>query len=175
MPEDPRAVVVRAQGDGRADDTAAIQQAIDAAANKGEGGVVFLPSGRYRITKSILIPLAVRVYGVGATRPVFVLAPKTPGFQQGVANMVIFTGGDQYTVGKVPMPVAGAVGAQQDVRDANSATFYSVLSNVDFEIGDGNQAATAVRMHTAQHSNLSHIDFHIGSGHAGDVFSARMP
>ncbi|MFL6634853.1 MAG: glycosyl hydrolase family 28-related protein [Massilia sp.] len=167
MPEDPHAVVVHAKGDGKTDDTAAIQQAIDAAANKGEGGVVFLPSGRYRITKSILIPLAVRVYGVGATRPVFVLAPKTPGFQQGVANMVIFTGGDQYTVGKVPMPVAGAVGADKDVRDANSATFYSVLSNVDFEIGDGNPAATGVRMHTAQHSNLSHIDFHIGSGLAG--------
>ena len=167
MPEDPRAVVVHAKGDGKTDDTAAIQQAIDAAANKGEGGVVFLPSGRYRITKSILIPLAVRVYGVGATRPVFVLAPKTPGFQQGVANMVIFTGGDQYTVGKVPMPVAGAVGATHDVRDANSATFYSVLSNVDFEIGDGNPAATGVRMHTAQHSNLSHIDFNIGSGLAG--------
>jgi hypothetical protein len=167
MPDDPHAVVVHARGDGRTDDSAAIQQAIDAAANKGEGGVVFLPSGRYRITKSILIPLAVRVYGVGATRPVFVLAPRTPGFQRGVANMVIFTGGDQYTVGKVPMPVAGAVGATHDVRDANSATFYSVLSNVDFEIGDGNPAAAAVRMHTAQHSNLSHIDFHIGGGLAG--------
>ena len=46
MPEDPRAVVVHAKGDGKTDDTAAIQQAIDAAANKGEGGVVFLPSGR---------------------------------------------------------------------------------------------------------------------------------
>jgi hypothetical protein len=167
MPDDPHAVVVKATGDGRTDDSAAIQQAIDAAANKGEGGVVFLPAGRYRITKSIVIPLAVRVYGVGATRPVFVLAPNTPGYQQGLANMVIFAGGDQYTVGKVPMPVAGAVGVGKEVRDANSATFYSVLSNVDFEVGAGNPATAAVRMHTAQHSNLSHIDFNIGSGLAG--------
>jgi len=167
MPDDPKAVVVRAKGDGVADDSAAIQQAIDQAANKGEGGLVFLPAGRYRITRSILIPLAVRVYGVGKTRPVFVLAPNTPGFQKGVANMVIFTGGDQYTVGKVPMPVPGEVPFTGNVRDANSATFYSALSNVDFEIGDGNPAAAAVRMHTAQHSNLSHIDFHTGSGLAG--------
>ncbi|MBQ5948663.1 glycosyl hydrolase family 28-related protein [Massilia sp. ST3] len=167
MPEDPKSVVVRAKGDGKADDTAAIQEAIDQAANKGEGGVVFLPSGRYRITRSILIPLAVRVYGVGPTRPVFVLAPNTPGFQKGVANMVIFTGGDQYTVGKVPMPVPSAVPFSENVRNANSSTFYSALSNVDFEIKDGNPAASAVRMHTAQHSNLSHIDFHIGSGLAG--------
>jgi hypothetical protein len=171
MPEDAHAVVVHAKGDGVTDDSAAIQQAIDSASNKGEGGIVFLPSGRYRITRSILIPLAVRVYGVGATRPVFVLAPNTPGFQKGVANMVIFTGGDQYTVGKVPMPVPSAVPFSAEegkaVRDANSATFYSVLSNVDFEVGDGNPAAAAVRMHTAQHSNLSHIDFRMGSALAG--------
>ena len=170
MPDDPHAVVVRAKGDGTTDDSEAIQQAIDSAANKGEGGVVFLPSGRYRLTRSIQIPLAVRVYGIGKTRPVFVLAPNTPGYQEGVANMVIFSGGDQYTVGKVPMPVPGARPFDPEnkpVRDANSSTFYSVLSNVDFEIGDGNPAAAAVRMHTAQHSNLSHIDFHTGSGLAG--------
>ncbi|WP_227470387.1 glycosyl hydrolase family 28-related protein [Massilia sp. YMA4] len=168
LPADPRAIVVRAPSDGKTDASAALQQAIDRAANDGEGGVVFLPSGRYRITRSILIPLAVRVYGIGPTRPVFVLAPRTPGFQQGVANMVIFTGGDQYNVGKVPMPVPGAVPRDRPpVRDANSSTFYSALSNVDFEIGDGNPAAAAVRMHTAQHSNLSHIDFHLGSALAG--------
>jgi hypothetical protein len=170
MPEDPRAVVVHAKGDGVADDSDAIQQALDKASSQGQGGVVFLPSGRYRITKSLLIPLAVRLYGVGATRPVFVLAPNTPGFQKGVANMVIFTGSDQYTVGKVPMPVPSAVPFDPEnkpVRDANSATFYSVLSNVDFEVGKGNPAAAAIRMHTAQHSNISHIDFHMGDGLAG--------
>lgn len=166
-PEDSHAVTVQAKGDGKTDDTDAIQKAINSVANGGQGGVVFLPSGRYRLTRSILIPLAVRVYGVGPTRPVFVLAPRTPGFQKGVSTMVVFTGGDQYTVGKVPVPVASTVPYSENVRDANSSTFYSVLSNVDFEIGDGNPAAAAVRQRTAQHSNLSHIDFHIGSGIAG--------
>jgi hypothetical protein len=167
MPDDPRAVKVKAVADGRADDTAAIQEALNAAANKGEGGVVFLPSGRYRITRSLLVPLAVRLYGVGPTRPVLVLGANTPGFQKGVANMVVFTGGDQYTVGKVPVPVKSAVPYSENVRDANSATFYSAMSNVDIEIGDGNPAAAAVRLRTAQHSYLSHMDFHIGSGLAG--------
>ncbi|NGZ86282.1 glycosyl hydrolase family 28-related protein [Duganella aceris] len=167
MPDDPRAVTVKAVGDGRTDDTTVIQEAINKASNGGEGGVVFLPSGRYRITRTILVPLAVRVYGVGSTRPVFVLAANTPGYQKGVANMVVFTGGDQYTVGKVPVPVASAVPFSENVRDANSATFYSAMSNIDFEIGDGNPAAAAVRLRTAQHSYLSHMDFHIGSGLAG--------
>ncbi|MES2149348.1 MAG: glycosyl hydrolase family 28-related protein [Pseudomonadota bacterium] len=167
MPDDPRAVKVVAVGDGKADDTTAIQTAIDRASNKGNGGIVFLPSGRYHITRSILIPLAVRVYGIGPTRPVFVLAKNTPGFQKGVGTMVVFMGGDQYNVGKVPVPVASAVPYSEQVRDANSSTFYSVLSNVDFEIGDGNPGAAAVRQRAAQHSNLSHIDFHLGSGFAG--------
>jgi hypothetical protein len=167
MPADPRAVKVKAVGDGRTDDSTAIQEAINSASNHGEGGVVFLPSGRYRLTRTILVPLAVRVYGVGPTRPVFVLAANTPGFQKGVANMVVFTGGDQYTVGKVPVPVASAVPYSENVRDANSSTFYSAMSNIDFEIGDGNPAAAAVRLRTAQHSYLSHMDFHIGSGLAG--------
>jgi hypothetical protein len=171
MPDDPRAVIVRAKGDGVADDSDALQQAIDAAANKGAGGVVFLPSGRYRISRSMLIPIAVRVYGVGKTRPVLVLGANTPGFQKGVANMVIFTGTDTYNIGAVAMPVPSAVPFSTEpgkaVRDANSSTFYSVLSNVDFEVGEGNPAASGVRMHTAQHSNLSHIDFHMGSGLAG--------
>ncbi|EEF26644.1 conserved hypothetical protein, partial [Ricinus communis] len=85
--------------------------------------------------------------------------------------MVIFTGTDTYNVGKVAMPVPSAVPFSTEqgkaVRDANSSTFYSVLSNVDFEVGDGNPAASGVRMHTAQHSSLSHIDFRMGSGLAG--------
>jgi len=171
LPDDPRAVIVRAKGDGITDDSDALQQAIDSAANHGAGGVVFLPSGRYRISRSILVPIAVRVYGVGKTRPVLVLGPHTPGFQKGVGNMVIFTGTDTYNIGKVAMPVPSAVPFSAEpgkaVRDANSSTFYSVLSNVDFEVGDGNPAASGVRMHTAQHSNLSHIDFRMGSGLAG--------
>jgi hypothetical protein len=171
MPDDARAIIVRAKGDGVTDDSDAIQRAIDSAANKGEGGIVFLPSGRYRISKTLLVPIAVRVYGVGKTRPVLLLAANTPGFQKGVANMVIFTGTDTYNVGTVAMPVPGAVPFSAEpgkaVRDANSSTFYSALSNVDFEVGDGNPAASGVRMHTAQHSNLSHIDFRMGSGLAG--------
>lgn len=167
QPADPKAVIVHATGDGKTDDTAALQAAIDSAANKGDGGLVFLPSGRYRITRTLLVPLAVRIYGFGATRPVLVLGDHTPGFQSGVANMVVFTGGDIYVTGKVPVPVVSAVPYSDKVRDANSSTFYSALSNVDFEIGAGNPAAAAVRMRTAQHSFLSHIDFHLGSGLAG--------
>jgi hypothetical protein len=176
-PNEPRAVTVNAVGDGRADDSAAIQQAIDAAAVRPGGGLVFLPAGRHRITRTIFIWPGVRVFGVGRTRPVLLLAPNTPGFQQGVGNMVFFAGNNPHGTatgangvamrGKVPVPPPTSVPFNDGIADANSGTFYSALANIDFEIGEGNPAATGVRQHTAQHSYLAHVDFRLGSALAG--------
>ncbi len=53
------------------------------------------------------------------------------------------------------------------VRDANSGSFYSSMSNVDIEIGPGNPAAAGVRFRMAQHAFLSHMEFRLGSAFAG--------
>ena len=167
-PDDPAAIVVKAKGDGRGDDGAAIQAAIDAAAARPGGGLVFLPSGRYRISKTLFLWPGVRVFGVGATRPLIELPDATPGFQKGVANMVIFAGAKRDPGGRpVAFPPPGSVPFDKDVPDANSGTFYSAMSNIDFKIGKGNPAATAIRFHAAQHTFVSHMDFDIGSGLAG--------
>lgn len=168
-PDEPRAVTVtvKARGDGKADDTAALQKALDDARDATRHGIVFLPSGRYRISRTLVVPAGVRLYGVGATRPVILLGANTPGFQQGVSTMIVFGGDDQYAVGKVPVPVPTVVPRDRIVRDANSGTFYSAMSNVDIEIGAGNPAAAGVRFRMAQHAFLSHMEFRIGSGFAG--------
>ncbi|HEX4122163.1 MAG TPA: glycosyl hydrolase family 28-related protein [Verrucomicrobiae bacterium] len=59
-----------AKGDGVADDTDAIQNAINAAGNfsKGnvsKGGVVLLPTGVYMVSRTLLITQAVKVFGHG--------------------------------------------------------------------------------------------------------------
>jgi hypothetical protein len=69
--------------------------------------------------------------------------------------------------GRVPFPPQGSVPPNDAIADANSGTFYSAMSNIDFEIGEGNPAAIAIRFHVAQHAYLSHMNFHIGSGIAG--------
>lgn len=166
-PDDPSAITVRGVGDGWADDTDAVQKALDAARGKTGHGLVFLPSGRYRLSRTLLVPSGVRLFGVGATRPVLVLGAKTPGFQEGVATMVVFTGDDQYAVGEIPVPVPTVRPATAKVRDANSGTFYSSMSNIDIEIGEGNPAAAAVRFRMAQHAFLSHMNFRLGSAFAG--------
>ncbi|MGF7148608.1 sugar lactone lactonase YvrE [Sphingomonas zeicaulis] len=173
-PDEPRAVTVKAKGDGRSDDSAALQQAFDKARDETGHGIVFLPAGTYRITRTLTVPAGVRVYGVGAKRPVILLAPNTPGFQQGVSTMIVFAGGDQYNVGQVPVPVPTVVPRDKVVRDANSGTFYSSMSNVDIEIGAGNPAAAGVRFRMAQHAFLSHMDFRLGSAFAGVYQSGNV-
>jgi sugar lactone lactonase YvrE len=178
--DDPRAVYLEAphfdvRGNGIADDSAAIQAAIDKAASKLWEGIVFIPSGRYRLTRTIYVWAGVRVYGYGSTRPVFVLADNTPGYQEDIGLMVMFTGFKPSPAGKgkggggfgpfrVPFPPPGRVPPNDTIGDAHPATFYSAMSNVDFEIGKGNPAAVAIRAHYSQHSFLRNMDFHIGSG-----------
>jgi hypothetical protein len=170
-PDEPGAIRVAGAGDGRADDSAALQRAIDKAADKGGGGIVFLPEGTWRITRTIYLWPGVRIFGIGAKRPVILLGANTPGFQRGVAHMLIFAGarpgGNSEQRRVVAFPPAGSVPFNKDVSDANPGTFYSALGNIDFRILDGNEAATAIRFHAAQHSFVSHADFDIGSGLAG--------
>jgi len=173
--DDPKAVDLSAaefgaHADGKSDDSAALQAAIDKSENNREG-IVFVPAGRYLLTRTVFVWPGVRLFGYGATRPVFVLAANTPGFQQGVGVMVSFTGFRAGRGGRgpgagfrVPFPPPDSVPPNGGIADANSGTFYSAMSNIDFEIGDGNPAAVAIRFHVAQHAFLSHMDFHVGSG-----------
>lgn len=96
--DDPRAVYLTpdqfpVRGDGKADDSAAIQAAIDKVQETTGEGILFIPDGRYRLTRTVFVWPGVRLIGYGEKRPVFVLADNTPGFQQGIGYMVFFAGG----------------------------------------------------------------------------------
>ena len=161
-PPDPLAVTADrsfgVQGDGVADDTVGLQAAIDRVAETADQGIVLLPQGRYRISATLHLWSGIRLIGYGRQRPVLVLAPHTPGYQTGHG----FLGTGQYILQFASRkPAAG-----QEIVDANEFTFYSGVSNVDFEIGDGNPAAICIRFHVAQHSFLSHIHFAVGQGRA---------
>ncbi len=174
--DDPKAVYVTpadfpVHGDGAADDTAALQAAIDRVQETTSQGIVFLPSGRYRLTSTIDVWPGIRVIGYGPTRPVLVLGANTPGYQDPAHEkyMVFFAGGRPGAGrgGRGGRGVGPAPAASVEPRDAGAGTFYSAMSNVDIEIGSGNPGAVGVRGRYAQHSFLAHMDFAIGSGLAG--------
>jgi hypothetical protein len=158
--DDPKAVFVTgerfgARGDGNADDTAALQRAIDEVQVSTGEGVVFLPEGRYRLSATLYVWPGIRIIGYGARRPTLVLGARTPGYQdpEKPGYMVFFAG--RRPRDATPPP------------DANPGTFYSALSNVDLEVGPGNPGAVGVRARYAQHCFTSHVEFRIGSGLAG--------
>src|SRR5580698_3971450 len=157
-PKDAKAIYLSpdsfpVKGDGIADDSAVLQRAINKVRETTNQGILFVPAGRYRLTRTIYIWPGIRMIGFGAARPAFVLSANTPGFQQGPGYMLFFAGGG-------PNPNAPPA-------DANPGTFYAAISNIDIEIQEGNPGAVGVRAHYAQHCFLAHMDFHVGSGLAG--------
>ena len=157
-PEDGHAVyLTRAEfgavGDGVADDADALQAAIDKAQATVHHGIVFVPEGRYRLGSTVLVWAGIRLIGYGAKRPVFVLGAKTPGFAgNGLTPMLHFTD-------ERPKPPAY-------VPDASEFTFFSAVSNIDFEIGAGNPSAVAIHFNVAQHSFIAHANFELGDAYA---------
>ena len=96
--DDPAAVYLTkdnfpVHADGVTDDSEAIQAAIDKVEDQHGEGILFVPEGKYRITRTIYVWPSVRIIGYGATRPEFLLADNTPGYQHGIGYMFFFTGG----------------------------------------------------------------------------------
>src|ERR1700688_4888288 len=90
------------RGDGIADDSEALQQAINKVQETTNPGILFVPAGRYRLTKTIYIWPGIRLIGFGATRPVFALGANTPGFNGATPSYVLFFAGGRPGIGRTP-------------------------------------------------------------------------
>ena len=144
-PNDPEAVFFTPENfnikaDGKMDVSEALQSAINKVKTEQGFGILFIPEGKYRISKTIYIPSSIRLIGYGTKRPEIILGKNTQGFQEpdpenqyGDSYMIFFTGG---TVQEGAQP-----------RDASAGSFYSALSNINLRIEDGNPNAVAMRTH----------------------------
>lgn len=147
--------------DGKSDVSDALQKAINQVKVEKNFGVLFIPEGKYKISKTIYIPPAIRLIGYGKERPEFILSKNTPGFQKPNSSdnsnpynyMFWFTG--------------NLVTEKSRPSDATAGTFYSGISNINFKIEDGNPNAIALRAHFAQHGFVSHSVINTGKGKAG--------
>lgn len=163
--DDPKAVVLHVDGltpdaKGVYDVTERLQALLDSVKQQDKRGIVLIPEGTYSVSRTIYLPRAVRMIGFGKNRPKFVLKKNTPGFQKApqedkgeAVYMFWFTGNMPRVDGRI--------------QDANAGTFYSAVSNIDFQIEEGNPAAVVMRAHFAQHGFVSHCVFDIGQGKAG--------
>ncbi len=140
--------------DGSKDVSDALQDAINKVQETIRNGVLFIPEGTYRISKTIYVWNGIRLIGYGKKRPVFLLAKNTPNYQEGKGKYMFHFCHNRTKVG-------------EPVEDAHASTFYGGMRNVDIRIESGNPAAVGIRFHIAQHSFLSHMDFYMSNGNTG--------
>lgn len=163
-PNDPEAVYFIPENFGvkgkDADVSNALQTIINQVKREKNFGIIYIPEGTYRISKTIYVPQAIRLIGYGARRPEIILAKNSPGYQEEIPS-------DKGKANYMFWFTSRIVENDGRVQDAGAGTFYSALSNIDLRIEDGNPHAVALRTHYAQHSFISHVDVHVGKGKAG--------
>jgi hypothetical protein len=145
--------------DGTSDVSDELQKAIDQIKNEKNFGILFIPEGSYRISKTIYIPKAVRLIGYGRERPLIFLAENSPGYQEPV-------GSDKGKANYMFWFTSSTVREGESPRDAGAGTFYSGISNINLKIEDGNPFAVALRTHFAQHSFVENVVIDAGNGKA---------
>lgn len=167
-PEDTNAIYFTPEyfdlkADGSIDVSDALQDALNKAklSELGGCGILFVPEGTYRLSKTIYIPSGVRLIGYGKKRPVFVLSKDSPGYQEVTPE----TKRGKYLF----WFIGGGYRPGRPVGDANAGTFYSSLINADIRIEKGNPNAVGIRAHFAQHCSISAVTIHAGDGLAGIV------
>ena len=147
-------------GDGITDDTKAIQAAVKYLWERDAYGVVFLPEGQYLVSDTIYMPKAIRLIGYGRKRPLIRLQDHCVPFEEqhpedryGHKYLFWFTDN---------VPEEG-----EPLRDANPGTFYSGISNVDIDMGQGNTNGCAIRSHYAQHCFVAHMEIQVRDAFSG--------
>lgn len=168
-PADTQAVYFEADATGRTDVSDALQQAVNRVKLEHTCGILFIPEGKYLISKTIYIPPAVRLIGYGKNRPQIILKEKSFAEPATLENSRGYLG-RRFPEARYMFFFTGNF-AQGDARvsDASAGTFYSAFSNIDLKIGKGNPYAACIRSHYAQHCFVSHADFEIGDGLAGVI------
>ncbi len=131
-------------------------------------GILYIPSGEYRLKETVKIPPSVRLIGYGKERPVFILPEDAKGYDETVGDIEYnpnLTFQDAYPKAKYMFWFIGERDYMVDEpRDANAGTFYSAISNIDFRIEGNHPGAICIRAHFAQHGFISHCHFDLGDG-----------
>jgi hypothetical protein len=146
--------------DGKTDVTDELQKAIDSVKTGKNYGIIFIPEGKYLISRTIFIPPAIRVIGYGKERPELILSKNSPGYQ-------VAEEGSRYPEKYMIFFSGALVSEGRPAQDAGAGTFYSAIENINLRIEDGNPIAVGIRAHFAQHGFVSHVDIYAGKGKAG--------
>lgn len=151
FPDDPAVLDLRrdfqAVGDGKADDTAALQAAIDASCSRARGAttkVLFIPNGTYRVTQTLVVRSGVGPWVYGESRDGVVI---------------------RLDDGVVPEVTAVLRTHPSDTQASSADFFMRNFRNLTIDVGD-NPHADAVRWYGNNSSALQNVRV-LGRGKVG--------
>ncbi|KAL0934896.1 LysM domain-containing protein [Colletotrichum truncatum] len=143
-----------AKGDGVTDDTAAIQRAMDDGRRCGKGcngstvknAIVYLPPGRYLVSRSIPVIFGTQLIGDAVDRPTIIASARFIGL--GVLATDVYTGGG-----------IGMDGLDQQWY-VNTANFYRQIRNLRIDVTQTRSAQKVACLHyqIAQATSLQYVE-----------------
>ncbi len=144
-----------AVGDGKTDDTAAIQRAFENVDNHqatGDGTyVLFFPAGTYLVSDTVKWGRFLRVQGEDRDTTIIRLVDNAPGFADAEA----------------PKPVVAASGVKGPPgsnKAVNGSTIANWFHHFTVETGSGNPGAVGVEYHSNNYGSLEHVTIRSGDG-----------
>ena len=156
-----------AVGDGRADDTAAIQAAIDHERGvRGEKrpAVVYLPGGTYRVSDTLILWKYTHLVGNPHDKPTVVLARKSPGFNDPASKKPVIATTNGWGVD--PKTRNWAANTDKLGGSANN-TFYTQIHHLGVRIGRGNPGAVGILWRVAQGTSIRDVSIDAGDAAIG--------
>ena len=76
------------RADGKFDVSDALQAALNSIKEERGFGTLYLPEGKYRVSRTIYVPGSIRIVGYGKKRPEIILGKNTPGFDKEETSMM---------------------------------------------------------------------------------------
>ena len=156
-----------AVGDGVADDTAAIQAAIDherGSRYEKKPAVVYLPAGTYRVSDTLILWKWTHLTGNPHDKPTIVLTGKAPGFGDPAAKKPIVVTTNGWSVD--PKSRNWAANSSKLGGSANN-TFYSQIHHIGVRVERGNPGAVGILWRVAQATSLRNVAIDAGDAAIG--------
>lgn len=159
-----------ATGNGKDDDTASIQAAINyrrgSQANK-HPAVVYLPPGTYRVSNTLVLWQGTYLFGEADNPPTLLLPAHTPGFQQPDSPKPLLATASGYAI-PAGIPAGSlAWDLPENVQGSVNNNFGNSIRHINLRIEPGNPGAMGIRWQVAQVSVIRHVRIDAGDAAVG--------
>ena len=155
-----------AKGDGVTDDTQAFIQALQSARHQSgpipSPETIYVPPGQYLISSTLIVWSNTTLVGEWTNPPTLILAPNSPGFQDGSNPQPFLVTAGGYNV---PDNTTDWETRTDNFNQSSNNTFSIQVRDLNIQIGSGNPGAVGIFWWCAQNTSLRNVTFNAGSAY----------